>query len=798
MAKILPPPVRPGRSYRYAGKSVRRGEDPELLRGAGGFLADMSAPGAAELFVIRSTQPHATIERIAAERASQSPGVIAVLTAGDLSLVSDALPCLDMIAGTLDVRQRVMATDRVRYVGQPVAVVVATNRYLAEDAALLVEIDYAPLPAVTNHLAAMAPDAPLLYPELGTNVVYQTTQRDGNPDFVARDGDIVLRRRFEFHRQTAVPLENRGVIAQLIDDGRRLHVESTTQIPHTLHSALVTAFGMDAQQVKVTAPRLGGGFGCKEMVYPEEIIVPAVARKLKRPVRWSEDRREYFISAAHGREETVNAEAVIAPDGVFVGLRLTGWASIGAAFGLVPNSPITAMGAMARGPYRIPNLDARMFSVVTNKVPLNVLRGAGAPQAALLMERLLDEAARTLGLDRGEIRRRNLIQPHELPLDRGQTDFAGAGRIIYDEADYPRCLDAGLALAEYDNFEMERTSAAKKGKLRGMGISMYVEITAVGPYENARIRLQADGTIVLFSSIVPMGQGSETTQRQLVAEELGIPIEQVSVRQGDTDEVPDAIGTFASRGAAVGGAVARLASRELIKEVLKQSAARFACAPDELSWEDGGITGPGLAGDFVPLSEIPLKLSRPQKNSPPGMIEATFRLDVAHPSYAYATHIAVVEIDPETGHIEIPRYAVVHDCGKVANPLLVEGQIVGGVVQGIGAVLRENLVYDSSGFPQTRGIMDYVLPVVGDLPADFRVSHLETPTRFNPFGMRGAGEGGCTGAHGALGTAVADALRDYDIGIEGSGPFTPTWVTEALSRPRTPSSDGARSQKSDG
>jgi carbon-monoxide dehydrogenase large subunit len=796
MADIVPPSVRPARSYRYAGKSIRRGEDPDLLRGGGGFLADIPAPDAAELFVIRSTEPHAIVERIRTDRALESPGVIAVLTGCDLDLVSDALPCLDMILGTLDVRQRVMATNRVRYVGQPVALVVATNRYLAEDAAPLVEIDYEPLPPITDHLAAMTPDAPLLYPEYGTNVVYQTTQRDGNVNFVARDGDIVLRRRFEFHRQTAVPMENRGVIAKLIDDGERLHVESTTQIPQTLHAALATAFGVDAHQIKVTAPRLGGGFGCKEMVYPEEIIVPAVARKLKRPIRWSEDRREYFASATHAREETVDAEAVIAPDGVFVGLRLTGWANIGAAYGLVPNSPITAMGAMVRGPYRIPNLDARMFSIVTNKVPLNVLRGAGAPQAALLMERLLDEAARILGLDRAEIRRRNLIQPEELPLDRGQTDFGGAGRIIYDEGDYPRCLEAALNLAEYDNFENERVLAAEKGKLRGMGISMYVEITAVGPYENARVRLQPDGTIVLFSSIVPMGQGSETTQRQLVAEELGIPIEQVSVRQGDTDEVPDAIGTFASRGAAVGGAVARLASRELIKEILKRSAAQLGCACDELSWEDGGVTGPGLVDAFMPLSEIPIRLASRLKDSVPEAIEASFRLDVAHPSYAYAAHVAVVEIDPQTGHIEIPRYVVAHDCGKVANPLLVEGQIVGGVVQGIGAVLRENLVYDSSGYLHTRALMDYVLPGAGDLPADFRLWHMETPTRFNPFGMRGAGEGGCTGAHAAVANAVADSLRDYDIALDGSGPFTPTWVINALDRPLRASGFGTvRAQK---
>jgi len=473
----------------------------------------------------------------------------------------------------------------------------------------------------------------------------------------------------------------------------------------------------------------------------------------------------------------------VATDGTFVGLRLTGWSNIGAAYGFVGNTPITAMGAMVRGPYRIPNLDAQMFSVVTNKTPLNVLRGAGAPQAALVMERLLDEAARCLGIDRAEIRRRNLIQANELPLDRGRTGFAGSYHIIYDEGDYPRCLEAGLSLAEYENFESDRKEAAARGKLRGIGISMYVEITAVGPYETARIALQPDGTILLFSSIMPVGQGSETTQRQLVAEELGIAIEQVAVRQGDTDEVPDAVGTFASRGAAVGGAAGRMAARELVKRILDCFAVELECDPAALWWEGGGVQVSGPAEGFIPLAEVPARLASLRGKLEPERIEAKFRLEVPRPSFAYATHIAVVEIDPQTGELKIPRYCVAHDCGKIVNPLLVEGQIVGGVVQGIGAVLREQVVYDSDGRLQTRALMDYVLPGASDVPADFKLWHMETPTSFNPFGMRGVGEGGSIGAHAAVANAVADALRDYDVAVDGSGPFTPTWIMEALNRP---------------
>jgi aerobic carbon-monoxide dehydrogenase large subunit len=779
--------ARPSRSRRrYAGEAILRAEDERLLRGDGGFLPDVSAPDAAEICIVRSTQPHAVVRAVRKERAVASPGVIAVLAARDLDLADDVLPCVDMIPGTLDVRQRAIARDRVRYVGQAVALVVAENRYLAEDAAALVEIDYEPLPPVTDHMAAMDTNGPLLYPELGTNVVYQVRQRDGNADFSARDTDLVIRKRFEFHRQTAIPMEPRGVMAHLTDNGDRVHVQSPTQLPQMLRTVLAGAFGVRLDQIRVTAPRLGGGFGAKEMVYPEEILVPAVARKLRRPVRWLEDRREHFAATTHAREETVDAEAVVAPDGIFIGLRLRGWANIGAAYGFVGNTPITAMGAMVRGPYRIPNLDSHMFSVVTNKTPLNVLRGAGAPQAALVMERLLDEAARILKIDRAEIRRRNLIQPGELPLDRGRTEFAGAHSILYDEGDYPRCFEAALKLAEYECFESERAAAAKRSKLRGLGISMYVEITAVGPSETARIALQTDGSVLLYSSIMPVGQGSETTQRQLVAEELGIAMEQVAIRQGDTDEVPEAVGTFASRGAAVGGAVGRLVARELAKKILACFAAALGCDPAALRWECGGVNLPGPISEFVPIAGIPARLASLGLGSErkPEKIEANYRLEVPRPSYAYATHIAVVEIDPETGRIEIPRYTVTHDCGKIINPLLVEGQIVGGVVQGIGEVLRERLVYDSDADLKTRALMDYVLPGPSDSPVDFRLWHMETPTSFNPFGMRGVGEGGTIGAYGAMANAVADALRDYDVAVDGSGPFSPTWVLKALERRR--------------
>jgi carbon-monoxide dehydrogenase large subunit len=765
-------------SSRHVGRSIRRPEDSDILRGAGRFIADIELPGACEVHIVRSTEPHALIKAFDTDAASRAPGVVAVLTGYDIPFADNRLPCIDMLQDTHDVRQRLLPVDRVRYVGEPVAVVVAEDRYRAEDAAELIRIDYEPLPVVTSADDGAKAEAHLLYPEFNSNTVYRTTQRDGDPETAFSQAEMVLKETFKFHRHFAAPLETRGVLATVSLTDGRLHVWCTTQIPHATRNAIATSLGIPRDQIHVIAPRLGGGFGSKENVYPEEILVPKIAAMLRRPLRWLEDRREHFVASVHAREESVAVEAAVTRDGLITAIKLDCLADIGAAFATVTNTVPTLLGAMVRGPYRVPALDARLSSVVTNKVPLNVFRGAGHPQAVLVMERLLDVAADALQIDRAEIRRRNLLRPEELPLERHALDCIGARRIIYDEGDYPRCFEMALSEAEYSNFERERASAKERGKYLGIGLSNHVEMTAIGPYEDARVALGADGRVTVFSPMVPMGQGPETIQRQIVADELGLPIASIDIRFGSTDDLSDAMGAFASRGAAIGGAVVRMAASKLKEKILDRLTEQLNCRRSDLTWQSGGVSSPFLSNGHITLDGI---ASRLWGGSDGLRIEALARIEDIKPSYSYATHIAVVEIDTETFEISIPRYVVAHDCGAMINPLLVEGQIVGGVVQGLGGILREHLAYDKGGRLLTTRLMDYVLPGVTDLPVDFRLSHLETPSSFAPNNVRGVGEGGVTGCLAAIATGVADALRSSGVRNPGYGPFLPHHILRMLS-----------------
>jgi carbon-monoxide dehydrogenase large subunit len=759
-----------GRAKKYVGRAMRRTEDIGILRGSGAFLADIDLPGALEIHFVRSTEAHATIDHIHVAEALAAPGVVAVFTGKDVEFADVHVLCIDMLPTTSDVRQRILPKDRVRYVGEPIAVIVAEDRYLAEDAADLVRVKYGRLEPVLDTASATREGAPLLYPEFSTNVVFETKHFDGNPDRAFAEAHLVLSEKFDFHRLFAVPIETRGVLATVWPEDSRLLVWSTSQIPQITRGVLSFALGLPKESIRVTAPRLGGGFGSKENIYPEEIIVPKIAHTLKRPVRWLEDRREHFVSSTHAREETVDVQAAVDENGNITAIRLKCTTDIGSSFAIVTNTVTTMMGAMMRGPYRVPSLDATMRSVVTNKVPLNVFRGAGHPQGVLVMERLLDIAAEKLGIDRVEIRFRNLLKPDELPLDRDESTCLGARRIIYDEGDYLGCFKLALADVDYASFEERRAKAAGKGKYLGIGFSNHVEQTAIGPYEDARVSLDPNGQLTVFSPIVPMGQGTEITLRQIAADEIGLEIDAVEIRFGNSDELPDAIGAFASRGAAIGGSAVRQATRALKEIILDRLAEQLNCGRDELDWQDEGIQGPSLTEGPLSLHAVLDRLRGVSSES----IEAKFRVENIDASYSYAAHIAEVEIDMETLKLSVPRYVVAHDCGTVINPLLVEGQIVGGVVQGLGGMLRESLIYDNEGKPVCRSLMDYVLPGISDMPKDLRIHHMETPSSLAQFGVRGVGEGGVTGCYGAIATAVADALDLTGKHFNNSGPYLPS------------------------
>jgi carbon-monoxide dehydrogenase large subunit len=734
------------------------------------------------MVVVRSTQAHARILGIDLDAARRHPGIVGVFTFADFEGHMKPMPCVDTLPGSKPAHQFALASDRVRFVGEPVVVLVASDRYVAEDAAGKVVVSYEPLSAVVDATAGARVGAPLLYPEFGTNVVQRLAQRVGDYESAAARAEFVYRETFSFHRYCASPMEGRGGVAALDAATGIVTVWLSTQFPQFTRDFVAKSLGIPRDRLRVIAPDIGGGFGLKEAVYPEDVLVPLVAMRIGRPVRWVEDRRENFTGSAHARECTVDVEVAAMRDGMVLGMKLRCLSNIGGAYATVGNTPGTAMVAMARMAYRIPNLDAEVCSVVTNKTPLNVYRGAGHPQAVVVVERIMDRVARRLGIDRFEIRRMNMITPAEMPADRG-TSYPSFGRVVFDSGDYPGSLDLMLDRFRIREFPAERERAREKGRLLGLGISFLVEVTSTGPDEVARIRLNDDGTFTLFSGVTPIGQGSATAHTQMVAEELQIGFDQVHVVHGDTSFIPEAKGTLASRGGSVGGAAARLAARAWVAAALRLSAELVGVPTEDLEWAEGQIRSRSGRAAAIGLKEL---AARATALGPAARerLEVSHLYKVAGVAFANACHAAVVEIDPGLGRVRVTRYGVVHDCGPMINPQIVEGQIIGGVMQGIGGTLLEALRYDDSGRMLNPSLMDYVLPNIDDAP-EFTLAHMVSPSPHNPFGLKGAGEGGLTGAPAAVVNAIEDALNFLGVELNDSGPFTPSRILELLRRPPT-------------
>ena len=730
------------------------------------------------MHVLRSPHAHACILGIEAGRAMADPACLGLWTASDLPPAVGTLPCVDLVPSSKPAHQTVLARDTVRYAGEPVAIVLATDPARAEDLAERIGITYAPLPPVLSATAGVAADSPLLYPAFATNIVHETEQRTGQPEEVFRRAALVLERCFPMHRVAAAPMEPRGVIAAPEDGGTgRFVVHSTSQIPHMLRRALAEITGLPLEALRVIAPLLGGGFGVKEAIYAEEVLALLAARRLGRAVAWIEDRAEHFQASCHGREEVITLRIALDPDGTVTAADAVCLADIGAAYALVGNTPGAAV-ATIRGPYRIPNFSARSCSVVTNKTPLNVYRGAGHPQAVLAMERMLDIAAATLEIDRAEIRRRNLLQPHELPADRGVAYPGSGGRIVFDSGDFPRTLETTLEAIGYSEFAGRRRAAARPGLLLGLGLSLAVEMTASGPAEPARVTASADGSVELCSGITAMGQGTETTLTAILADRLGLPQHAVRFRGGDTDPLPDAVGSFASRGASVGGNAAAAAGTSFIGRALTLAARVYDVPVERLEWQNGAIirhSGPNTPTSLASLIAAAIEAGLDAL----AWLDTDGTFDVPGIAYANCCHAAVVAVDVASGAVQVLDYAVTHDCGRVANPLLVDGQIMGGVVQGIGATLSEALTFAPDGEPRTTGFWQYVLPTAAVTPR-FILRHLETPSPHNPLGMKGAGESGFTGTPGAVVNAIADALAPLGVEPLGSGPYTPATILSLL------------------
>ncbi len=744
------------------GAPLPRLEDARLLRGAGSFVDDLHPPSLLHAAVLRSPHAHARITRLDVSAAREARGVHLVLTAADLGTLAAPLPMvLPHPAITAPRTHVALAAGLVRYVGEPIAFVVAESRYLAEDACDLVDVDYEPLDAVADLQNAVEPGAPLVHPDLGTNVAATVRMQVGDPDRAFAEAEHVFAERFEIDRGASAPMETRGVLA-VWDELTGLSMWVSTQGPVSLRNGLARLFDLPLARIRVVAPDVGGGFGPKMMIYyPEEILVPLAAMRLKRPVKWIEDRLEHMVATNHERDQVHEAEIAVREDGRILGLRDRFLYDTGAyiPYGLnVPN--VTAV--TLPGPYRVPNYAVEYSAVYTHRTMVSPYRGAGRPQAVFVTERLLDRVARELGLDRAEVRRRNLIGPSELPYDVGLLYQDGAP-LRYDSGDFPELLRRALGALDWDRRVKEREADRAHGRLLGLGLACYVEGTGYRSYEGARVVVEPTGRIVVLTGSGSQGQGHATALAQVVAAELSVQPNEVSVIAGDTAQFGWGLGTWASRTAVVAASAAQGAARAVRHKALEQAAARLEVAPGDLELRDGAVQVRGLAQRRLTLADLAgsVGLSRTglASEGAPGL-DATQFFSPEQATFASGVHAVVVEVDTLTCLVRILDYVVAHDCGRVINPLIVDGQVHGGVAQGIGGSLYEKLQYGPDGQLLTRSFLDYLLPTAGDVP-EIHLEHLETPSPTNPLGVKGVGEAGAIPVPAVIASAVEDALAPF-------------------------------------
>jgi len=781
---------------RWFGERVPRNEDARLLTGRGLFLDDIRRPGMVHAAFWRSPLAHARIRRIDVEAARTSPGVLAVFTAADLpAAIRGPLPRLIPHPALVHHKTQVaLAGEKVRHVGEPVVMVVAQTRYLAEDALERVTVELEPLPPVVDLEAAVRPDAPLVHEDAGTNVAAHYTQRVGDVEAAFARAAHVFRERFVFDRGASSPMETRGVLAEWDAAARQLTVWDTTQAPIRIRDFLSRLFALPLHHIRVVAPDIGGGFGPKIMMcYPEEVLVPHAAMVLGRPVKWVEDRREHFTATNHERLQVHDAEIAVDGEGRILGVRTVFLHDAGAycAYGLIV--PIVASCTLP-GPYRIPNYHAEFRAVFTTKTQTSPYRGAGRPHGVFVMERLIERVARELGLDRAEVRRRNFIQPHEFPYDVGLI-YQDNARLVYDSGNYPEVLERALRAIDYDGWPARRAAYRRAGRVVGLGLACYVEGGGIGPYEGCRITVEPSGKVFVATSVGTQGQGHYTAFAQIVADALGVRPEDVIVTTGDSGAFGWGTGTFASRAAVVAGNAVALAAQAVREKTLQVAATLLEARADDLELRDGRVQVRGVPGRAVPLGEVavaanPLRGTIPASWEGPGL-EATRYFAPPRGTFAAGCHAAEVEVDVETGMVRFLRYVVVHDCGRVINPLILEGQIRGGIAQGIGNAFYERLVYDEEGQLLTQTFMDYLLPTVAEVPR-IEIEHLETPSPLNPLGVKGAGEAGTIPVPALLASALDDALQAWGVRITEM-PLSPTRLREliAAGAGRTPAGVGA-------
>jgi aerobic carbon-monoxide dehydrogenase large subunit len=757
---------------RYFGERIKRNEDPRLLTGQGLYVDDVDLPNMLHVAFVRSPYAHARINNIDVSQALGREGVVAIYTANDLGdywkpgpLLVSPPPVDDIIFN--EKTQVPLAKDKVKFAGEPIVMVLAESRYIAEDALADIQIDYEPLAAVVDLEKALQPDSTLIHEEIGSNVAAHVVQRKGDYESTKKEAALVIKRRFSYEHGCAAAIENRGIVAEWDKRAGRLTVWDTTQAPVVIRNGLAGMLGLSERQVRVIAPFIGGGFGPKIMMfYQEEVLVPWAAMKLNRPVKWIEDRAENFVATTHERGQIHDAEIALDKDGHILGVHDIFLHDTGA---YAPYGLTVALNSQANvlGLYDIKNYYSEFTAVFTNKTIVTPYRGAGRQHGVFVIERLLDIAAKELKIDRAEIRRRNFIPPDEFPYNNEiiYQDFAP---LVYDSGNYEPLLDEALERIGYHKFVDEiQPKLRAEGKHVGIGIVAYVEGTGIGPYEGAKVQVMSSGRVSVVTGVGTQGQGHFTSFAQIVAEQIGVDVNQIDVVTGDTDQFYWGAGTFASRGAVVAGNAINEAAKVVRRKILKLASEHFNAPEDELELADGMVKVQDIPRMSISLGELAGKANPMRGAVKPGTepgLEATSYFGPERGATASGIHAMIVEVDPETLQIHIQKYLVVHDCGKVINPLILDGQIHGGVAQGIGNAFYERLAYDENGQLLNGTFMDYHLPTSLDVPR-IETGHGVTLSPLNPMGVKGAGEAGAIPVGPLFAQALEDALWDVEFEV---------------------------------
>ena len=747
------------------GERIKRKEDPRLIQGRGHYVDDVKLDGMLHMAFARSVHAHARLKSVNVSAARAHPGVVAAYTGADLKGKVGLVPCAAGMEGLKVPDHPCLAVDKVCYVGEPMAAVVARDRYVARDAADLIEIDYEPLPAVVDPEKALAAGSPLIHEKLGDNVAFVAKLEGGDWKSVEADKSLkVIKQRMINQRLAPVSMETRGVIASYSPGEDTLTVWSSTQIPHILKTQLSLMIGVDEARCRVIAPEVGGGFGSKLNVYGEEGVACFASKSLGKPVKWIEGRGENLVATIHGRDQINTVEIYAAPDGKVVGLKCWIIADLGAYHQLLTPAIPTLTALMIVGCYNTPNVFVETKGVFTNKMATDAYRGAGRPEATYIIERAMDLVAHELNLDPVDVREKNFPSSKEFPLSL-------VTGVTYDTANYQKTLKKVLRLAGYPSLRKEQERLRKKGRYLGIGLSTYVEICAMGPssrmpaggWEFGSVRVDPTGKVTVLSGTSPHGQGEETSFAQIVADGLGIPYDDVTVYHGDTFQVPIGIGTFGSRTTAVGGTAIYRAVEQLKKKMARIAAHKLGVKAGELEFKDGKVeTADGqksmtfveVAGEAIFAKQLPPGIE-------PGLAEQCV-FEPANYTFPFGAHVAVTEIDGETGEVRLRNYFAVDDCGRILNPMLVDGQIHGGLAQGIGQALWEEHVYDENGQLVTGTLMDYAVPKALQFPW-FDTENTQTRTPVNPLGVKGVGEAGTIGSTPAVVNSVVDALRPFGV-----------------------------------